>query len=189
MNVIYLTRLTVITGLTFPPCVHNWDPPSNQTLMSTWAVSFLTVDPFSASIQYENKAACPEKASTSETTEFADEKKHHSTNRRWHYLWGSNEVLSANNDKVKSWQSLSMKQLTIPSSYYCLSCKTTSKRFFKVDTLWIELKSSDCYDWPSMQHTCQVYLQIVTGEFAYMQHVYLQVYPVFKMLVFFTGCM
>ena len=46
----YLTWLPVITAaLTFLPCAHDRDPPSNQRLMSTLAILGLTLDPVKCS--------------------------------------------------------------------------------------------------------------------------------------------
>lgn len=57
IHVIYLTWLTVITAaLTFLLCAQNWDPPSNQRLMSTLAALTLSPDPTTRSdIWCENK--------------------------------------------------------------------------------------------------------------------------------------
>lgn len=57
IHVIYLTWLTVITAaLTFLLCAQNWDPPSNQRLMSTSAALILSPDPTTRSdIWCENK--------------------------------------------------------------------------------------------------------------------------------------
>lgn len=65
IHVIYLTWLTVITaGLTFLLCAQNWDPPSNQRLMSTLALLILTLDPIKGSDMWcENKTAEPEQLS------------------------------------------------------------------------------------------------------------------------------
>lgn len=57
IHVIYLTWLTVITAaLTFLLCAQNWDPLSNQRLMSTLAALILSPDPTTRSdIWCENK--------------------------------------------------------------------------------------------------------------------------------------
>lgn len=57
IHVIYLTWLTVITAaLTFLLCAQNWDPPSNQRLMSTLAALILSPAPTTRSdIWCENK--------------------------------------------------------------------------------------------------------------------------------------